>query len=60
MPQFNFKARITLEGCDVTVEADNEAEARVKATEGDWVNVDYNIADTVDYTITKSLGKEPV
>lgn len=51
MPQFTFRARVTLDGVVVVVEANDEAEARAKAESGDWDEAEYYTADRADFSI---------
>jgi hypothetical protein len=52
MTQFVIKCRVTLEGADMIVEADNEQEAAAKAKNGDWDDIEYDGASVADYLIT--------
>ena len=51
MPQFSFRATVTLREVVVIVEAENEIEARAKAEKGDWEDAEYFTADRADFTI---------
>jgi hypothetical protein len=52
MPTYVIKCRVTLDGADMIVQADDEVDAMRKAKSGDWDDIEYDGASVADCDVT--------